>query len=82
MEHEILLEMSRLLEKTGMENVIPVSPARSANNDQFLETTLINLRSINARYEKNEALYQVQWLMETYNIQIDELMERMGADKM
>lgn len=77
MEREIIHEMSRLLEKTGMENVIPSSVA--ADNDQFLETTLINLKSLNARYEKNEALSQVQWLMDTYNIQIDELIERITS---
>ena len=76
MEHEIMLEMSKLLEKTGLENVIPVVPASSANRDHFLETTLINLKNVNARYEKSEALTQVQWLMETYNIQIYELMVR------
>ncbi|MGC1241184.1 MAG: hypothetical protein WA874_06340 [Chryseosolibacter sp.] len=77
MEREIIHEMSRFLEKTGMENVIPSLPA--AGNDQFLETTLINLKSLNARYEKSEAIDQVQWLMNTYNIQIDELMERIGS---
>lgn len=76
MEHEILLEMSRLLEKTGMDNVIPVVPPLTEHQDQFIETTLINLKNLNARYEKNDAMNQVKWLMETYNIQIDELMER------
>ena len=79
MEHEIILEMSRLLEKTGIDQVIPAATATSPKNDQFLETTLINLKTINARYEKNDALNQVQWLMNTYNIQIDELMERIDS---
>jgi hypothetical protein len=79
MEHEILLEMSKLLEKTGMDNVIPVVPASTANEARFLETTLVNIKNFNARYEKAEALNQVQWLMNTYNIQIDELMERIGS---
>ena len=78
MEHEIILEMSKLLEKTGIDNVIPVSPA-SGNQQQILETALINLKSLNARYEKSEALNQVQWLMNNYNIQIDELIERISA---
>ena len=77
MEQEIIQQMSRLLEKTGMENVIPSS--LSADNNQFLETTLINLKSLNARYEKSEAINQVQWLMNTYNIQIDELIERITS---
>lgn len=79
MEHEILLQMSQLLEKTGMENVIPVVPATTTDTEQFLETTLINLKNVNARYEKMEALNQIEWLMSTYNIQIDELMERISS---
>ena len=78
MEQEIIVEMSKLLEKTGIENVIPVSRA-SADQQQILETALINLKSLNARYEKSEALSQVQWLMNNYNIQIDELIERISA---
>ena len=78
MEHEILLEMSRLLEKTGMESVIPVTPS-TLNQDQFMETTLISLKNTNAQYEKGQALNQIQWLMQKYNIQIDELMERIGS---
>lgn len=78
MEHEIVLEMSKLLEKTGIDSAIPLS-AYSGNADQLMETALINLKSMNARYEKGEALNQVQWLMNTYNIQIDELIERINA---
>lgn len=71
--------MSRLLEKTGLDNVIPVAPAGAENRDGYLETALINLKTINARYEKSEALEQIQWLMNTYNVQIDELIERIGS---
>lgn len=77
MEHEVLFEMSKLLEKTGLDNPIPTTP--SANTDQHMETALINLKSLNARYEKGDALNQVEWLMNTYNIQIDELIERINA---
>jgi hypothetical protein len=79
MEQEIILEMSRLLEKTGIENLTPMFPTSGENRDQFLETTLINVKSLHARYEKQEALNQVQWLMNTYNIQIDELIERITS---
>jgi hypothetical protein len=79
MEHEIILEVSKLLEKTGLEDMIPITPPAGANQEQFLETILINLKSLNARYEKSEALSQVQWLMNNYNIQIDELMERISS---
>lgn len=79
MEHEIILEISRLLEKTGLEDLIPTTPSPAGNQDQLMEATLINLKNLNARYEKSEALNQVQWLMNHYNIQIDELMERIGS---
>ena len=73
------MEVSRLLEKTGLEDLIPATPPPGANQDQFMENILINLKSLNARYEKSEALNQVQWLMNHYNIQIDELMERISS---
>jgi hypothetical protein len=76
MEQEIILEMSRLLDKTGLENVIPDIALLSENSDHLMESALISLKSLTARYDKSEALQQVQWLMNTYNIQIDELMER------
>jgi len=79
MEHEIILEMSRLLEKTGMENVITIGPGAPAGNDKLMGTTLINLKTVNARYDKSEAIDQIQWLMNAYNIQIDELMERISS---
>ena len=79
MEQEIILEMSRLLEKTGIENITPMFPAPAEAKDKALETILINVKSLHARYEKSEALNQVQWLMNTYNIQIDELMERIHS---
>ena len=76
MEQEIINEMSRLLEKTGIENLVPVIGPSQQNTDQLLETIVINLKTLNARYEKSEALNQVTWLMNAYNIQIDELLER------
>jgi antitoxin component HigA of HigAB toxin-antitoxin module len=79
MEQEIIVEMSTLLEKTGLENVVPLTLTSGENKKQVQESTLMNLKSLNARYEKPEAINQVQWLMSTYNIQIDELMERIGS---
>jgi hypothetical protein len=76
MEKEIIFEMSKLLEKTGLENGIPLTSASTSGQDLALENTLINLKNLNARYEKGDALMQIRWLMNTYNIQIDELMER------
>ena len=79
MEHEIIPEISKLLEKTGLEGLMPLDSFASANSEQMKETVLINVKSFNARYDKEEALNQVQWLMDKYNIQIDELMERIGS---
>ena len=76
MEKEIIFEMSKLLEKTGLENGILLTSASTSGQDLALENTLINLKNLNARYEKGDALMQIRWLMNTYNIQIDELMER------
>lgn len=76
MERDIILEMSKLLEKTGLEDIVPAWPADSA---KALETALANLKNCNARYEKGEAITQVKWLMDAYNIQIDELIERISS---
>ena len=79
MEQEVILEMSRLLEKTGIENLAPMYATSGENGNQFLEATLLNVKTLQARYEKQEALNQIQWLMNNYNIQIDELMERITS---
>ena len=79
MEREIMLETSRLLEKIGLESAIPPAPASGADERQYLENMLSSLKNLNARYEKSEAIGQVQWLMNNYNIQIDELMERITS---
>lgn len=78
MEHQIMQEIAELLAKTGLEDVMPPNQ-EALTNHQTMETVLINLKSLNARYEKGEAVEQVQWLMHRYNIQIDELMERINA---
>jgi hypothetical protein len=65
MEEEIIQTMSRLLEKTGIEDAMPSISASVGNKTQFLETSLINLKSLYARYEKGDALDQIKWLMNT-----------------
>ena len=79
MEKEIMQEISKLLEKTGLDDLAPLNFLANGKTDKSLETTLIHLKSLNARYEKSDALNQVQWLMNNYNIQIDELMERITS---
>lgn len=68
----IIHEMSELLEKMAVDAVTPVvaDPAVEVENQEAL---LINLKAINARYDKHEAIEHVSALMEKYNIQIDEL---------
>lgn len=78
MEHDLLLEMTRLLGKTGMENVLPPDDP-SGDGELRMAAVLTALKGMNARYDKEDALSQIQWLMDTYNIQIDELIERIRA---
>lgn len=78
MEREIILEMMKLLEKTGHGN-ITFDMLPGEEKSQVLESILMNIKALNARYDKGEALTQLQWLMNNYNIQIDELMERINA---
>jgi hypothetical protein len=73
-EKEIINEMALLLEKVGVEDVLPLSVEPSIDST-LEETTLINIKGINARYDKSDAVVQVRTLMEKYNIQLDELEE-------
>jgi hypothetical protein len=75
-EKSIIVEMTQLLEKMAVESFVPVitGTARDAYDQ---EAVLINLKSINAKYDKHEAIEHVRALMEKYNIQIDELVELM-----
>jgi hypothetical protein len=79
MEHDIIIEMAKLLEKSGIENATLFDTSSAENNSKNLETSWINIKALNARYDKSEALNQVQWLMNKYNIQIDELMEGISS---
>jgi hypothetical protein len=71
---EIVHEMTRLFDKMAVESFVPVMTGDSETIDA--EAALINLKTINARYDKHEALTHVQALMRKYNIQIDELLEQ------
>jgi hypothetical protein len=71
-EHEILVEAMHLMEKTGFESFTAVT-ASPSDDTSSLEATLINLKNLSARYDKQDALIQVRSLMERYNIQPDEL---------
>jgi hypothetical protein len=66
--------MTQLLEKMAVESVIPAISGPAADS-LISEAFLINLKTINARYDKLEAVAHIKMLMEKYNIQIDELFE-------
>jgi hypothetical protein len=73
-EKETIKEMTQLLEKMAVDSFVPVITDAVSETDQR-EAVLINLKNINARYDKQEAITHIQSLMEKYNIQIDELLE-------
>lgn len=73
-EHDIVTEVMGLLEKTGFESFTALTGGL-ADDAGSLEATLINLKSLCARYDKQDALLQVRSLMEKYNIQVDELVD-------
>jgi uncharacterized protein (DUF934 family) len=71
-EHDILVEVMHLMEKTGFDSFTAVTIGPS-DDERSLEAALINLKNLAARYDKQDALIQVRSLMEKYNIQADEL---------
>jgi hypothetical protein len=73
--NEFIKEMTQLLEKTAVESFAPVI-TETTEDTQVMEAMLTSLKTINARYDKNDALTQMRALMEKYNIQIDELIEK------
>jgi hypothetical protein len=77
-EHEILHEVMNLMEKTGFESFTAVTTSET-DSAVAMEATLINIRSLCARYDKQDALIQVRSLMEKYNIQLDELVENISS---
>jgi hypothetical protein len=77
-EHEILHEVMSLMEKTGFESFTAVTTSET-DSMPSLEATLVNIKSLCARYDKQDALIQVRTLMEKYNIQLDELVENISS---
>jgi hypothetical protein len=73
-EHEILQEIAVLLDNTAIEPLAEVQPT-SFDDEVFLERMLMNLKAINVRYDKHEALVHIARLMEKYNIQLDEVLD-------
>jgi hypothetical protein len=69
---EIIQEMTQLLEKMAADTFVPATDAAS----EHAEAVFTNIKVMNARYDKYEALRQIKALMEKYNIQIDELLDQ------
>jgi hypothetical protein len=73
-EHELLEEMMRLLEKMGFDSLsLPVPDA--LEDEHVLESALIYVRILNARFDKHEATQHIKTLMEKYNIRPEDLQE-------
>ncbi|RAW00114.1 hypothetical protein [Pseudochryseolinea flava] len=77
-EHEILHEVMNLMEKTGFESFTAVTTSET-DSAPSMEATLVNIKSLSARYDKQDAVIQVRALMEKYNIQLDELVENISS---
>jgi hypothetical protein len=78
-EQEIVRQVIELLDKSGFESIAPVLSSFEKDSNEFIDTILINLKLLNAKYDKNEALYQIKCLMDKYNIQLDELIDGRGV---
>lgn len=76
LEHEIVAQVMELLEKSGFETFVPLYSGDSLEDPQVLDTALIYLKTLNARYDKKDAIAQIRSLMDRYNIQLDQLTER------
>lgn len=74
-EHEIVEEVMKLLEKAAFDALAPIPTTTDKDGAHALESSLITLRSLNARYDKGDAVAQIRSLMEKYKIQLDELMD-------
>jgi hypothetical protein len=75
-DSEIFVEMTRLLEKMAVESFAPVIAEPDTTPKMQQDAVLINLKTINAKYDKHEVLTHIWALMCKYNIQIDELIEQ------
>lgn len=73
--NEIIIEMRQLFDKMAVDSVVPVV-ADTTTPEPDPEALLLNLKAINARYDKHEAIIHIKAILQRYNIQIDELLEQ------
>lgn len=77
--NELVVELIELLEKSGHESYrIPDPDMIRKNQSGTIESMLITVRNLNAKYDKQEAIAQIKSLMHRYNIQADELVAPNG----
>jgi len=74
-EYEVIEEMMKLLEKTGFDS-FALSASDALEESWVLDNILVTLKVLNARYDKPEAIAQINALMGKFNIQLDELQLR------
>jgi hypothetical protein len=78
LEHKLLEEVVGLMEKSALNELAPLPLKLGDNESHAMESTLITIRNLHARYDKEEALIHIRSLMHRYNIQLDELLELRG----
>ena len=73
-KNELVVELIELLVKSGHEPYrIPDPDVIRKNPSGDVENMVVTLKSINAGYDRQDAIAQIKCLMEKYNIQVDEL---------
>jgi hypothetical protein len=77
-KQEIIQQLNELMERSGIDAIETVGTQAAKDDHQAMEDTLTNLKSLNARYDRDEAIEQIRCLMEKYNIQLDQLIDRRG----
>lgn len=77
-ESEIVMQLLELMEKAGFQALVPLYPSDSLEDERTLDTLLILVKSLNARYDKSEAITHIRCLLDRYNIQVDQLVDRRG----
>jgi hypothetical protein len=74
-EKEILSQSLEIMDKAGLSAVSVLFADDLSGNENAMDTLLMSIKSLNARYDKADAIAQIRFLMDRYNIQIDQLME-------
>ena len=77
-EHELLGEVVGLMEKSALNELAPLPLSMDSSESHALESSLITIRNLNARYDKQEAIAHIRGLIRRYKIQLDELMNNRG----